>query len=300
MRYILSTITFFIISFSSVYATVWEKEVEQTASFITTILSLFSTDMLLKVVFAVIVIILTFVISKIITVRLFWYLESTSLGEEDGKEELIGVISRTVNIVILITGFSITLGILWVDLGIFMWGIWFGIGFTLRTFLTNFIAGIIMVTQWVYHSWDLIEVGKRLGNIMKINALFTSVQQLDGVMFYIPNIKFIEEEVKNFHSNDKRRMEIEFVVDYKTDIVKAKQILGKVVSNFPSILKTPSYDILVESLGDSGIIMKLRFWMYSKDKYIVLKSNITETINLWFEQAGIILPYKQIMVVNKK
>ena len=222
------------------------------------------------------------------------------MGDEWGKEELIGVISRTVNIIIIIVGFSITLWVLGIDLGIFMWGIWFGIGFTLKTFLTNFIAGIIMVTQWVYHSGDLIQVGDKMWRIQKINALFTAVQERDGVMFYIPNIKFIEEEIRNFHANDKRRLSIETIVEYGTDITKAKEVLRKVIGNFPNILKAPEYDVVVESLGENGVMLRLRFWIHSKDPYISIKSNVTETINLGFQQAGIVIPYKQIMVINKK
>ncbi len=300
MKKIFFTIVFgFLISATQVYSATSWGEVEQTASFITVLLSLFSTEVLLKVIFAIIVIILTFVISKLVRVKLFGYLESSSLWAQEGKEELIGVISRTVNIIILITGFSITLGVLGIDLAIFMGGIWFGIGFTLRTFLTNFIAGIIVVTQWVYHSGDLIEVESNRGTIVKINALFTSVEQLDGVIFYMPNIKFLEQEVKNYHTNDKRRMSVETVVEYGTDVAKVKQILWKVVSNFPNILPAPAHDIVIETLSDNGILVRLRFWIHSDDNFVSIKSNVTETVNLAFAQSGIVIPYKQISVVNK-
>lgn len=297
-RILVGIVLFFLFHVSSYAAIAW-GEVEQTTNFISTLLWFFSTEMLLKVIFAIVVIILTFITSKLVQSRLFGYLESSSLGAQEGKEELIGVISRTVNIVILITGFSITLWVLGIDLAIFMWGIWFGIWFTLRTFLTNFIAGIIVVTQWVYHSGDLIEVEGNMWKIVKINALFTAVQQFDGVIFYMPNIKFLEQEVKNYHSNDKRRVDIETVVGYGTDIVKVKQILGKVVSNFPNILPAPKYDIVIEQLSDNGILVRLRFWMHSDDNYFSLRSNVTETINLAFEQSGIVIPYKQITVINK-
>jgi len=170
----------------------------------------------------------------------------------------------------------------------------------LRTFLTNFIAGIIVVTQGVYHSGDLIEVEGNRGTIVKINALFTAVEQLDGVIFYMPNIKFLEQEVKNYHTNDKRRMSVETVVEYGTDVVKVKQILGKVVSNFPNILQAPSHDIVVETLSDNGILVRLRFWIHSDDNFVSIKSNVTETVNLAFKQSGIVIPYKQVTLINKK
>lgn len=297
-KYIFIAIIFSLFSVVSVYAAA-EAEVQQTTDFLNTLMWIFSTQVLLRIVFAFVAIVLTFLVSKIARNKLFWYLERGSLGGEAGKEELIWVISRTVNIAILAIWFSITLGILGVDLAIFMWGIWFGIGFTLKTFLTNFIAGIIMVTQWVYHVGDLIEVNGQKWNIAKIDSLFTSVQQFDGVFFYVPNIKFLEEEIKNYHTSDKRRVEIDVQVDYDTDIVKAKSVINKVLENFP-MLQAPASDIIVRSLGDNGILLTVRFWIGSKDGYFTLKSNVTETINLAFKQSDITIPFPQVTLSNRK
>jgi len=297
-KYISLIILAMVVSISSVMAA-WEAEAAQTTDFLNTLLSIFSTQVLLRIIFAIITVLLTFLVSRIARNRLFGYLERWSLGGEAWKEELIWVISRTVNIAILAVWFSITLGILWVDLAIFMWGIWFGIGFTLKTFLTNFIAWIIMVTQWVYHVWDLIEVNWKKWNIAKIDSLFTSVKQFDGVFFYIPNIKFLEDEVRNYHTSDKRRVEVDVQVDYDTDIVKAKGVINKVLENFP-ILQAPRSDIIVESLGDNGIFLRVRFWIGSKDPYFTLKSNITETINLAFQQSNIVIPFPQVTLSNRK
>lgn len=284
----------YIVSFEWASAVNAEGEVEQTQSFVNVLLGIFSTETLLKILFAIIAVILTLAASKFIQGRLFAYLERANIGDETSKEEIIGVISRTVNIIVLITGFSITLWVLGVDLGIFMWGIGFGIGFTLRTFLTNFISGIIIVSQGSYHIGDLIEVGWRMGRVTKINTLFTSIEEFNGVIFNIPNVRFFEENVCNYHTNDKRRIDVEVVVDYDTDILTAKKILNKVVTNFPMILTAPEPDIIVDSLGERGVSLKLRFWIHSKENFITLKSNVTETVNLAFKQTGIKIPYPQI------
>ncbi len=278
----------------SASAATWDTEADQTQSFLTVLLWVFSTETLLKIVFAIVAVFITLWVSKFIQSRLFGFLESANIWDETSKEEIIWVISRTVNIIVLITGFSITLGVLWVDLWIFMWGIGFGIGFTLRTFLTNFISGIIIVTQWSYHIGDLIEVWWKMWRITKINALFTAIEEFDGVIFNIPNVRFFEENVCNYHTNDKRRIDVDVVVSYDTDIIQAKKILQKVVSNFPMVLTAPETDILVESLWERGVLLKLRFWINSKENFITLRSNVTETVNLAFKQTGINIPYPQI------
>ena len=156
-----------------------------------------------------------------------------------------------------------------------------------------------MVTQWSYHNWDLIRIWDKIWNITKINSLFTEVEQFDGVIFFIPNVKFLENEVENFNQNDKRRVEINIWVDYDTDIVKAKKIMLKIVNNFPLILKSPDPSIFVTNFSDSSIDLSLRFWINSSWEYFQIKSNVTETINLAFKEYGIKIPYPQLTLSTR-
>jgi small-conductance mechanosensitive channel len=235
-----------------------------------------------------------------VTVKLTNYLEDSAADQESNREELVWVLTRTASISILVIWFSVTLWILWVDLWIFMWWIWFWIGFTLKVFLSNFIAWIVMVTQWTYHNWDLIEVNGKTWKITKIHSLFTAVEQFDWVIFYIPNVKFLEENVSNFHSNDKRRVEIEVWVDYNTDITKAKTTILQVLSNFPNILQAPKSSIFVEKLDNSSIKLNIRFWINTLDNYFETKSNVTETINLAFKKSDIHVAFPQVTISNRK
>ncbi len=96
------------------------QPVEQTQDFAGTIMGLFSMQIMLNIIFAVVTIVLTLIASKFVQNRLFSYLENSNIGDEGSKEELIGVISRVINVIVLVAGFSIALGVLGVDLGIFM------------------------------------------------------------------------------------------------------------------------------------------------------------------------------------
>lgn len=261
------------------------------------LLSFFSADNFIKLITAILVIVLTFFFSKLLSSKIVHYIEKNTT-EESNREELTWVISRTVNVTVLMIWFSVTLGILGIDMWIFMGWIWFGIGFTLKTFLTNFTAGIMMVTQGFYHNWDVIEVDGKMGKIRKVNALFTSIEQFNGVVFYIPNITFIEEKVTNYHTNDKRRSEVEILVDYNTDIHKAKQTVIMVLDQFPGILKAPWSDVIVDKLWDNGILLIARYWIPVSDNYITTKSNVTETLNLALKKQWIDIAYPHLTVTH--
>ncbi len=288
----------FILTFTNAFAiTDWQKELNQAKENTNKLLEIFSLDMLINIVFAIFAILITIVISKIVDLKIKKFIEKWWEGEN--REELSWVISRTANISILAIWFTVVLGILGIDMWIFLWWLWFWIWFTLKIFLSNFIAWIIMVTQWSYHNWDIIELNSRIWKIRKINSLFTEVEQFDGVVFFIPNVKFLEEEVKNFNINDKRRITIEIWVEYETDIVQAKKIMLQVVNNFPYILKTPKSNVFIDKFDENWIKLNLQFWINSQWNIFETKSNVTETINLAFKKYWIKIPYKQITLSNR-
>lgn len=298
MKKIIYLFLLLFLSLNSAYAVVSWKEVEKTGENANFILNFFSAEMFINLFFAIIVIVLTFVVTKIADVKINKFIENS--WDWENREELAWVLTRTSNISILAIWFSITLGILWVDMWIFLWGLWFWLWFTLKIFLSNFIAWVIMVTQWSYHNWDLIEIEWKIWTIKKINALFTEVSQFDWIIFFIPNVKFLENNVQNYHRNATRRVDIEIWVDYDTDLLRAKQILLQVIKSFPNILKAPEPSIFITKFDSSSINMSLRFWIDSKTgNYFTTKSNVTETINLAFKQAWITIPFPQITLSNR-
>ncbi len=282
----------------SIHANVFAAtdELDQTSEFIATLRALFSTSVLLKIVFTIIMIVLTFMVAKVVRVKLLGYLEKRYTWDS----EIISVITRTVNIAIYIAGFSAALGIIGIDLGIFMWGIWFGIWFTLKTFLVNFIAGIIMVTQRTYHAGDLISINGKMWNVVRVSALFTSIEQFNGVVFTVPNINFLENNVENFNTNDKRRIEIEVMINFKEDVTNAKKVILTMLSRFPGILQSPEPDVLVEKLGgdQSWVLLTVRSWIGAEDSYVTLKSHITETINLALKKNNIALAHPMLEITK--
>ena len=156
----------------------------------------------------------------------------------------------------------------------------------------------MMVTQGYYHNGDVIKVDDQMGKIRKVNALFTAVEQFDGVVFYVPNIHFIEDRVTNYHTNDKRRVEVEVLIDYGSDVHKAKKTIQMVMDQFPNLLQAPASDVIVDELSDNGILLKARYWTPVTDNYFHTKSNITETINMALKKQGIDIAYPHMTLTH--
>jgi len=286
----------YLLGFSNTFATTPTKE--EDSGRLQFLKSIFSTDTLIDILLIIIIAIVTFFLMNFVRRKLTHYMESKWNWES--REEMIWVITRVSDITFLSLGFAITLGVLWVDMWIFMWGLGFWLGFTLKIFLSNFIGWVIMVTQDSYHNWDLIQIEWKMWYIKKINALFTEVEQFNGVVFYVPNSKFLENNVENYHINAKRRVEVNIWVDYATDLVKAKKVVMQVLNSFANILKAPYPEVIITEFKDSAINLNIRFWIDSKADFFEIKSNVTETINLAFKQSWIVIPFPQVTLSNRE
>lgn len=114
------------------------SDIETSKENISIITNFFTKDLLINIVFAIIVIISTFLLSKFLTSKFTHYIEKSAEWEWQSKEELIWMVNRTINIFILSVWFMITLWILWIDTSLIMWWVWVWVGFALKSFIWNF------------------------------------------------------------------------------------------------------------------------------------------------------------------
>lgn len=288
----------FLFSYSLAFsAEEWaEKVVENSnASLAAAILS---NELITWIVFAVVALIFTFFISKIVQTKVTSALEDFAQWW-NGREEVYSMVAKAINISVWIFGISMAAWFVQMDLAIFMWGIWIWVWFGLQALLSNFISWVIIILQWNYSVGNLIEVMWKTWTIREMNTLFMQIEQFDWVKFFVPNSKFLSETVLNIHANDKRRCEILVWVDYDTDIVKAKKVIANVIESFPSILAAPSYSIILTEFDDSSIWLKVMFWLNTKDDFFNIRSNVMETINLAFKQSWVTIPFPQVTLSNR-
>jgi small-conductance mechanosensitive channel len=68
----------------------------------------------------------------------------------------------------------------------------------------------------------------------------------------------------------------------------------KVTDSFPVILQNPSSRVLVSEMQDDWVLLTLQFWVSAEEWFYQTKSNVTETLNLAFEQAWITIKKKKL------
>lgn len=252
----------------------------------------FSADFFLNLFLWIVVLVITVIIVKIARSKLTDIFEK-KLGW-DMSWDIAWVVFRTVNIIIWTIWFTTALALWWVDLAFLMWWVWIWLWFTMQVFLWNFIGWLIIIFSGEYQTGRIIEIAWQLWEIKRITSMFTTIEKYDWTCYNVPNVKFLQDEVLVYNMNSKRRIDIDFGVEYSADITKVKKLAIKVTESFPMILQNPASRVLVSEMQDDGVLLTLQFWVSTEEGFYQTKSNVTETLNLAFEQAWITIKKKKL------
>ncbi|MDX5478681.1 MAG: mechanosensitive ion channel, partial [Cyclobacteriaceae bacterium] len=165
----------------------------------------------------------------------------------------------------------------------------------LQNITNNFISGLIILFEQPIKVGDRIEVGDIAGDVVRISARSTTVITNDNISVIIPNSKFIDDQVINWSHNEFRvRFNFPVGVSYKEDPEKIKNILVKIATDNPGVLKTPEPDVLFDEFDESSLNFDLRVWTSEYvNKPKVLKSQLYFEIFRRFKEENVEIPFPQ-------
>jgi small conductance mechanosensitive channel len=173
------------------------------------------------------------------------------------------------------------------------------VGFALKDTLGNIASGIIILLLRPFRKGDFIECGSVMGSVREMGLFATTMETADGVYISAPNSSLWGVPLKNYSRNAKRRLDIAVSISYSDSIDEAFRVLNGIISEEDRFLKDPPAQVMVQSLGDSGIGITLRAWvsgaMYWKVYWDQMK-NVKEKI----QEAGlsIAFPKRDIRLVK--
>lgn len=199
-------------------------------------------------------------------------------------------------VIAVITGLS-TVGIDLTVLSVFGGAVGVGLGFGLQKICSNYISGFIILLDRSVKIGDLVEVANFRGRITQINTRFTVVRNNDGVECVVPNENFVTSPVLNHSYTEEASVQyISISVAYNADIKRALEImLEEGMRDRPRIVKNRRGWSYLESFGDSGINLKLGFWVADPVNGVAsLKTAISTAILERFNAEGIEVPYNRL------
>ena len=166
------------------------------------------------------------------------------------------------------------------------------IGFALQGSLSNFASGVMLILFKPFKVGDFVEVAGTLGAVQGIHIFNTILSSPDNRRIIVPNGQITSDKITNFTAIDRRRIDLVFGISYDDDIKKAKEILQRIVTSDPRVLKDPPPTIGVSELGDNSVNIVCRPWAKPSDYWDVYFDTL-EKAKVQLEAAGLSIPYPQ-------
>ena len=89
-----------------------------------------------------------------------------------------------------------------------------------------------------------------------------------------------------------RRVDMVFSVSYSDNVEQVEQLLAEIVADHPATLRSPAPLIKLQTLNTSSVDFIVRPWTKTDDYWDVYW-DITRTVKIKFDQAGITIPFPQ-------
>jgi small conductance mechanosensitive channel len=167
------------------------------------------------------------------------------------------------------------------------------VGLALQGTLQNFAGGVMILLFKPYEVGHFIETQGYMGTVKEIQIFTTVLSTPDNRKVIIPNSPMATGSITNFSAMPTRRIDFSFGIGYNDDIDAAKKILLKMAEKDDRVLKGENPPVvMVESLGDSSVNLKLRIWVKSEN-YWSLYCDTLEDVKKQFDAAGISIPFPQ-------
>lgn len=239
---------------------------------------------------------------------LFWLGKflSQSGGEYIRRKDSLNISTQELlvklfDIVLYIILFVVALDLIGIDLTaltVFSGALGVGLGFGLQKIASNFISGIILLSERSVTLGNLVEMDNgTFGYMRKLGARASVIETFDGKEVMVPNEDFITSRVANLtHSSTSGRIEVAVGVAYGSDLKVAHDCILSAAENYEGASRQEDYlpQCFLRSFGDSSVDFLLTFWVddVHSGRWRA-QSDVMFTIWENLKEAGIEIPFPQ-------
>lgn len=253
------------------------------------------TEIFEKIIICIVIIILTIFLAKIIS-KIFEKIKNSK------KEDSVKKISNTllfdffkdiIHFLILIIGFSIGLRYIGVSIKtilVLLASLGFALALALKDFLTQVVAGVVIIFMDYFKIGDVIEIDGEWGIVYNFDLLNTTLKQISNVIVTIPNNKIINGAFTNFYKNDKIKITAKICVSNTKKNIDYKKILDGLKEDLKSIkfVADGKTGARISSFDAQGTIIKANILIKSTD-YIPARSHLFLAVRDYFSRNNILL-----------
>ena len=166
------------------------------------------------------------------------------------------------------------------------------VGLALQGTLSNFAAGVMLLTFRPFKVGDWVEIGGISGSVFAVRIFSAVLKTGDNIMITVPNSQVWGGTIKNYNGFDTRRIDLVMGIDYGDDIQVAMETIERIVNAHEKVLSEPAPLIAVANLGDSSVDLVVRPWVNGAD-YWGVRFDLNRQLKEGLEAAGCSFPFPQ-------
>lgn len=166
------------------------------------------------------------------------------------------------------------------------------IGLSLKDQLSNFAAGIMIVTFRPFVSGDYVQISGYTGTVTEITLVNTHLTTTNNHDIIIPNSDITTSAVTNYSSLPNRRVDITVGIGYDADIKVAKNVMMDLAKNNPLAFTDPEPIVRVTNLGDNSVDLTLNVWTTNADWWS-MQCELLEQFKQALDDEKIEIPFPQ-------
>ena len=216
---------------------------------------------------------------------------------EKGVIQFITSLTKTVLYALLVVIILTLFGVSTASLAAAIASVGLAAGLALQGSLSNFAGGILilLLRPFVVGDYIIEHTHNNEGIVSEISIFYTKLKTIDHKVIVMPNGVLANSSLTNATMSDKRMIHLNVGIGYGDDIKKAKAILENIVEKEEKRLKDEETKVYVDDLGESAVILGLRFWVSTED-YWTVRWRTLEEIKLDFDANGVSIPFNQLDV----
>ena len=166
------------------------------------------------------------------------------------------------------------------------------IGLSLKDQLSNFAAGIMIITFRPFVRGDYVQISSHTGTVTEITLVNTHLTTINNHDVIIPNSGITTSAVVNYTSLPNRRVDITIGIGYDADIKTAKDIMLNLATSNPKAFTDPAPVIRVTNLGDNSVDLTLNVWT-TNDDWWSMQCDLLEEFKYALDDNKIDIPFPQ-------
>jgi len=167
------------------------------------------------------------------------------------------------------------------------------VAIAMQTTLNNLAATIIFVSFQTFKPGDWIDVlDGTFGQVEEIQLFGTVILTQEKSTVTVPNGDILKGNIINYSVLGYRRVDMVVTIKYQDDLLKAKQIMERILAENEHVLADPKPVVGVLSLGDRGVDFSLRPFA-PVEAYWDTLFGVMEQVKLRLNEASISIPVLQ-------